>query len=118
MALPAEVDAVVIGGGSNGLVAANRLADAGWDTLLLEAQPDIGGAVRSDRELHPHFVQDTFSAFYPMAAASPVIRAPTTLGSCCTATSRSPRVCSTPSTQGTAQRGGPSTINGRSSDRP
>src|SRR5215211_5149534 len=74
MALPAEVDAVVIGGGSNGLVAANRLADAGWDTLLLEAQPDIGGAVRSDRELHPHFVQDTFSAFYPMAAASPVIR--------------------------------------------
>jgi phytoene dehydrogenase-like protein len=74
MALPAEVDAVVIGGGSNGLVAANRLVDAGWDTLLLEAQPDIGGAVRSDRELHPHFVQDTFSAFYPMAAASPVIR--------------------------------------------
>ena len=74
MALPAEVDAVVIGAGPNGLVAANRLADAGWDTLLLEAQPDIGGAVRSDRELHPHFVQDTFSAFYPMAAASPVIR--------------------------------------------
>ena len=74
MALPAEVDAVVIGAGPNGLVAANRLADAGWETLLLEAQPDVGGAVRSDRELHPHFVQDTFSAFYPMAAASPVIR--------------------------------------------
>ena len=52
MALPAEVDAVVIGAGHNGLVAANRLADAGWDTLLLEAQPDVGGAVRSDRELH------------------------------------------------------------------
>ncbi|HKH55030.1 MAG TPA: NAD(P)/FAD-dependent oxidoreductase, partial [Propionibacteriaceae bacterium] len=50
------------------------LADAGWETLLLEAQPEVGGAVRSDRELHPHFVQDTFSAFYPMAAASPVIR--------------------------------------------
>ena len=74
MALPSEVDAVVIGAGPNGLVAANRLADAGWETLLLEAQPDVGGAVRSDRELHPHFVQDTFSAFYPMAAASPVIR--------------------------------------------
>ncbi|HKH54553.1 MAG TPA: FAD-dependent oxidoreductase, partial [Propionibacteriaceae bacterium] len=68
MALPAEVDAVVIGAGPNGLVAANRLADAGWETLLLEAQPEVGGAVRSDRELHPHFVQDTFSAFYPMAA--------------------------------------------------
>ena len=74
MTLPREVDAVVIGAGPNGLVAANRLTDAGWDTLLLEAQPDVGGAVRSDRELHPDFVSDTFSAFYPMAAASRVIQ--------------------------------------------
>jgi phytoene dehydrogenase-like protein len=71
--LPREVDAVVIGSGPNGLVAANHLADAGWEILLLEAQPSIGGAVRSDRELHPDFVSDTFSAFYPMAAASPAI---------------------------------------------
>ena len=32
MTLPREVDAVVIGAGPNGLVAANRLADAGWET--------------------------------------------------------------------------------------
>ena len=69
--LPAEVDAVVVGAGPNGLVGANRLADAGWDVLLLEAQPDVGGAVRSDREVDPEFVSDTFSAFYPMAAVSP-----------------------------------------------
>ena len=67
-------DAVVVGAGPNGLVAANHLADAGWSVLLLEAQPEIGGAVRSDRELHPDFVQDTFSAFYPLAAASPVLQ--------------------------------------------
>ena len=67
-------DAVVVGAGPNGLVAANRLLDAGWSVLLLEAQPDVGGAVRSDRELHPDFVQDTFSAFYPLAASSPTIR--------------------------------------------
>jgi phytoene dehydrogenase-like protein len=73
MTLPREVDAVVIGAGPNGLVAANRLADAGWDILLLEAQPEVGGAVRSDRELHPDFVSDTFSAFYPLAASSRVI---------------------------------------------
>ena len=70
----ASYDAVVIGSGPNGLVAANRLADAGWSVLVLEAQPDVGGAVRSDRELDPDFVQDTFSAFYPFGAASPVLR--------------------------------------------
>ncbi|HJV15577.1 MAG TPA: FAD-dependent oxidoreductase, partial [Propionibacteriaceae bacterium] len=72
--LPREVDAVVIGAGPNGLVAANRLADAGWETLLLEAQPEVGGAVRSDRELHPDFISDTFSAFYPLGCASRVIK--------------------------------------------
>ena len=33
--VPAAVDAVVIGAGPNGLVAANRLADAGWEVLLV-----------------------------------------------------------------------------------
>ena len=69
-----EVDAVVVGGGHHGLVAAAVLADAGWDVLLLEAQPELGGAVRST-EWHPGFVADRFSAFHPLAAASPVLRA-------------------------------------------
>lgn len=67
-------DAVVVGAGPNGLVAANHLLDQGWSVLVLEAQPDVGGAVRSDRELHPDYVHDTFSAFYPLAAGSPTIR--------------------------------------------
>ena len=37
-------DAVVIGAGPNGLVAANVLADAGWDVLVLEAQSDARAA--------------------------------------------------------------------------
>jgi phytoene dehydrogenase-like protein len=68
-------DAVVVGAGPNGLVAANHLAEAGWSVLVLEAQPDVGGAVRSARDVHPDFVHDTFSAFYPLAAASPFITA-------------------------------------------
>jgi phytoene dehydrogenase-like protein len=67
-------DAVVIGAGPNGLVAANHLADAGWSVLVLEAQPSYGGAVASDSDVHPDFVHDTFSAFYPLAAASAAVR--------------------------------------------
>ena len=40
-------DAVVIGAGHNGLVAANLLADAGWSVLVLEATEHPGGAVRT-----------------------------------------------------------------------
>lgn len=67
------VDAIVIGSGPNGLVAANHLLDAGWSVLVLESQPKVGGAVQSHRDVHPDFVHDTFSAFYPLAAASPAI---------------------------------------------
>ncbi|GKQ36170.1 NAD(P)/FAD-dependent oxidoreductase [Streptomyces sp. A012304] len=68
-------DAVVIGAGPNGLVAANVLADAGWSVEVLEEQPEPGGAVRHDRGVHPDFVNDLFSSFYPLAAASPVLSA-------------------------------------------
>src|SRR3954464_1535991 len=68
-----SADAVVIGAGHNGLVAAAMLADAGWDVLVLEAQPEPGGAVKS-AELFPGFVSDLYSAFYPLSVASPVLR--------------------------------------------
>ena len=58
------VDAVVIGAGHNGLVAAAMLADAGWDVLVLEAQSEPGGAVRSAElfaGLHQRSVQRVLS---------------------------------------------------------
>ncbi|MEV5321189.1 NAD(P)/FAD-dependent oxidoreductase [Streptomyces sp. NPDC052687] len=66
-------DAVVIGAGPNGLVAANLLADAGWSVTVLEEQDEAGGAVRHDRGVDPAFVSDLFSSFYPLAAASPIV---------------------------------------------
>jgi phytoene dehydrogenase-like protein len=68
-------DAVVIGAGPNGLVAANVLASAGWSVEVLEEQPEPGGAVRHDRGVDAAFVNDLFSSFYPLAAASPVLAA-------------------------------------------
>ena len=65
---------VVIGAGHNGLVAANLLADAGWNVARRRASDRAGGAIRSDESLHPGFVTDWFSAFYPLAAASPVLQ--------------------------------------------
>lgn len=68
-------DAVVIGAGHNGLVAANVLADAGWAVQVVEAEEEPGGAVRSGELIEPGFVHDRFSAFFPLTAASPVFTA-------------------------------------------
>ncbi|SFB00612.1 Phytoene dehydrogenase-related protein [Amycolatopsis marina] len=66
------VDAVVIGAGHNGLVAANLLADAGWQVLVLEAADRPGGAVHTADMDTPGFTSDLCSAFFPLSAASPV----------------------------------------------
>jgi phytoene dehydrogenase-like protein len=66
-------DAIVIGAGPNGLVAANRLADAGWEVTVVEEQDEPGGTVRSAELVEPGFVSDLLSAFYPLAVASPAI---------------------------------------------
>lgn len=63
-------DAVVIGAGPNGLIAANHLADRGWDVVVCEEQPEPGGAVRSGEVTEPGFVHDLYSAFYPLTLAS------------------------------------------------
>ena len=56
-----QPDAVIIGSGPNGLVAANVLADRGWEALVVEAAASPGGAVRSAELIEPGFVNDLFS---------------------------------------------------------
>jgi phytoene dehydrogenase-like protein len=46
---PAHYDAIIVGGGHNGLVAAAYLARAGLSVLVLERQPHTGGAAVSER---------------------------------------------------------------------
>src|SRR3712207_4422755 len=69
------MDVVLIGGGHNCLVAAGMLAEQGREVLVLEAEDEPGGAVKSGEITESGFTSDLFSAFYPLAAASPALRA-------------------------------------------
>ena len=60
------VDAVVIGSGHNGLVAAAYLAGAGWDVEVVERNAVAGGAVATEELTEPGFLHDTFSAWHPL----------------------------------------------------
>ena len=52
-------DAVVIGAGHNGLVAANLLADQGWSVRVLEASDKPGGATRTEEGITaPGYLSD------------------------------------------------------------
>jgi phytoene dehydrogenase-like protein len=68
-------DAIVIGAGPNGLVAANRLADAGLEVLVLESAGEPGGAVKTAELVEPGYRHDVFSSFYPLGSASPALAA-------------------------------------------
>ena len=55
-----EYDAIVIGGGHNGLVNAAYLAKAGLSVLVVERRHLVGGAAITE-ELYPGFQFTTFS---------------------------------------------------------
>ena len=53
-------DAIIVGGGHNGLTAAGYLAKAGLKTLVLERRSMVGGAVVTE-EFHPGYRISTVS---------------------------------------------------------
>ncbi|MET9249112.1 NAD(P)/FAD-dependent oxidoreductase [Nonomuraea sp. NPDC003709] len=70
-----DADAVVVGSGPNGLVAAVTLARAGRRVLLLEAADRFGGGLRSGELTLPGRVHDLCATVMAMAVASPAFRA-------------------------------------------
>ncbi|MET8870063.1 NAD(P)/FAD-dependent oxidoreductase [Nonomuraea sp. NPDC004580] len=67
-------DAVVVGSGPNGLVAAVLLARAGLRVTLLEAADRFGGGLRSAELTLPGRVHDVGATVMAMALASPAFR--------------------------------------------
>ena len=63
-------DAVIIGGGHNGLVCAAYLAKAGLSVKVLEKRPVVGGAAVTE-EFSPGFRNSTCS--YTVGLLSPMV---------------------------------------------
>ncbi|WP_204807661.1 phytoene desaturase family protein [Mycobacterium riyadhense] len=64
-------NAVVVGGGPNGLAAAIHLARHGVEVQVLEASDTIGGGARSGELTVPGVIHDHCSAFHPLGVGSP-----------------------------------------------
>ena len=74
MSRSAEYDAVVVGSGPNGLVAAITMAAAGRRVVVFEAAATPGGGCRTAELTEPGFRHDVCSAIHPFAVASPAFR--------------------------------------------
>ncbi|TIC88098.1 NAD(P)/FAD-dependent oxidoreductase [Nocardioides sp. GY 10113] len=66
-------NAVVVGSGPNGLTAAIRLARAGVEVTVVEAETRPGGGTRSGELTVPGVLHDECAAFHPTGVASPYL---------------------------------------------
>lgn len=67
-------NAIVVGGGPNGLAAALTLASEGVDVTIMEANDQVGGGARSSEAIVPGLLHDHCAAFHPMGPTSDFVR--------------------------------------------
>lgn len=68
-----DYDAIIVGGGHNGLICACYLAKAGQRVLVIERRPIVGGAVCTE-EVIPGYRIDIGSCAHIMIHLTPIIR--------------------------------------------
>lgn len=66
-------EAIVVGAGPNGLVAAATLAARGVGVTVIEAAPTVGGGARSSELTVPGLIHDDCSATHPFSPGSPAL---------------------------------------------
>lgn len=71
--MAASFDAIIIGGGHNGLTCAGYLQRAGLRVLVLERRPIVGGAVCTE-EVIPGYKIDVGSSAHIMIHLTPIVR--------------------------------------------
>src|SRR5262245_6775339 len=70
-----EADAIIVGSGINGLVAAAELGRAGWSVILLERNATVGGFIAGEERTLPGYLHDTFSSWHPLFVSGPAYAA-------------------------------------------
>lgn len=65
-------DAVFVGAGINSLACAALLSQAGWKVCVVERSPELGGCIRTSRDLTaPGFTHEVLASWHPLFTGSP-----------------------------------------------
>jgi len=70
-----QTDAVIIGSGINGLVAAALLSRAGWKVVVCERNDEPGGAIRTRSDVFEGYTVETLSSWHPLFVGGPAYAA-------------------------------------------